>query len=1032
MELQLHRMMTAPTVYWLLFLGQITGVSYGNALFTISKSSLTATEGSCIEIECTVTGQIADDVSAHWFWVKDAKWNDNKGDFFGTIVYSNKNTSDHPLSPDFKDRVTYTGSPSFSSRNDPSQNTLCSIFICNLKTSDTGQYSFRYNGDKKWITKPNASLTVNENECLVSFNKPEAVIESGWISLICSTSSLCSSRPQIKGVTQRTNEATYSLNTRQSNRVTDAFEATWEDDGKEFSCQIENNQDKYLVRNISITVEHAPRNTVAHTIPNDIKEGDPVTLKCSSSGRPIPTFEWFEHGTNEKKFSGSEWTIPSVQLSDAGQYYCKAHNKYGNNISNVIQLIVTYKPRVEVIVVSPQPPFIQGERVDLSCNVVTSNPLPTSYRWFKNRAQVGSRMTYVINRIEPEDSQSYTCEATNTVGTGKSRPLQMNIHYKPRNTSIIIEPQKVRKGERLTFTCKTDANPTPGTYTWYRYSNNTHLDSSLWKSKTTNENSLLLEKVQVDDEACYMCNATNSVDPGDNSQPGCVDVLYPPTNLTLTMVTDITEGQWITINCTVKSSPKSDLSLKWSSKELQKTNRNNTLRHTFQVTSAHTGNYICHAHNSEGSPQSTERKLVVKYSPKNVRVSASPGLTVNENTMLKLECSAESHPPVRSFIWLKRKDGQDVFLKEGQTLVVKPVTPSDSGRYSCKASNEIGNGTSQPVDVKVRYAPKHTEIIRLEEQQQPDGTRTVKLKCSSSRSYPEVKQYRWYMKDQHGDVKVSDQQIHTVTSDKPGLYYCIAQNEISGKMSEPEPVFMNRDFIKIIILALIILLIIVIIFFVYRHRRRKSSQQRVVNTLPWWSSVTSLGRCYGARRPEAGLALAEPSRSRDDLLLPARPCGQNGQQSQHRPDNTGASSISTIYCTVKYPTGQESSTQKPHSRHQGGRELDDFLNYASLHFDKKPKNRPQKANTEVVYAAVAKSKPLKKNESEVVTVYGNINEGHKGKPPNLLIYDTDTSEDEADISYTQVNFVAKPGCKKNTGDSSSSDEEQTQYSQVKL
>lgn len=131
-------------------------------LFTLEDRPLTAKEGSCIEIKCTVAKAV-DDANAYWFWIKGAIWV-NKTELTGTVIYST-NSAVRPVSRDFADRVNYTGSPSSSwSSYDSRSPKLCSILICNLNKTDSGNYSFRFVGKPetyKWITEPAVILTVS-------------------------------------------------------------------------------------------------------------------------------------------------------------------------------------------------------------------------------------------------------------------------------------------------------------------------------------------------------------------------------------------------------------------------------------------------------------------------------------------------------------------------------------------------------------------------------------------------------------------------------------------------------------------------------------------------------------------------------------------------------------------------------------------------------------------------------------------------------------------------------------------------------
>lgn len=90
--------------------------------------------------------------------MKNRNWTAN--DYNGTIIYST-NSSEREVSPNFIDRVKYVGSPSpeWLQRSYKSPK-LCSILICNLNKTDSGNYSFRFVGSVKWATEEEAILTV--------------------------------------------------------------------------------------------------------------------------------------------------------------------------------------------------------------------------------------------------------------------------------------------------------------------------------------------------------------------------------------------------------------------------------------------------------------------------------------------------------------------------------------------------------------------------------------------------------------------------------------------------------------------------------------------------------------------------------------------------------------------------------------------------------------------------------------------------------------------------------------------------------
>lgn len=173
-------------------------------------------------------------------------------------------------------------------------------------------------------------------------------------------------------------------------------------------------------------------------------------------------------------------------------------------------------------------------------------------------------------------------------------------------------------------------------------------------------------------------------------------------------------------------------------------------------------------------------------------------------------------------------------------------------------------------------------------------------------------------------------------------------------------------------------------------------------------------------------ALTEPSRSRDDLL-PDQPCRPNALRCQPHPDSTAASNINTVYAIVNLPNGKPApSAPMPEQKHEAHL-ANDSLNYASLHFGNK------KPEEDVVYAKVSKAKAS--NEMERLPDYENVSLVCAAKLPDLSDSDSDTSEDEVEVNYSQVNFRPKLGHRRSSSDTSgdsTSSEDETQYSQVKI
>ncbi|XP_067367053.1 B-cell receptor CD22-like isoform X1 [Channa argus] len=592
-------MMNALTLGWLVILALIKNF-YSVSLhipMTLRDLNPTATEGSCIDIKCDVTGPISDDNDAYWFWLKDAKWDESNADFIGTVIYST-NTALRPVSPDFADRVKYIGSlsSSWGTNYNSSPKPRCNILICNLKQSDSGEYSFRYKkGSHKWSTKPNVTLKVTENPCPITFENPPAVMESEQITLTCSTRGSCTSEPQIEDLPLLS--SSQSLNQHQSKTHTVSFTASWQDNGKVFSCKTADNTDDYLIRNISLTVEYAPKEVSAEISSKNIREGHSVTLTCLAKGVPATNISWFKNDTMMKAMSTmAEWTITEIDASYSGEYRCKAQNKHGTLTSAPVTVDVTYAPEVEITTTSSE--VTEGDKMTLTCSVKRSNPQLVTYTWQKNGANIVDGQTFVVDTMKPEDSGSYTCTANNAVGSGSSPELQIQVKYAPKDVTVQSQHGfEVKENKSLTLSCSARSYPQVKSITWMKTTDG--------KEKVLKENNdqYIIQSASPSDIGQYSCKAENDIGTG-TSQKIQINVKYSTTEPILSMADELTENMTTTITCTVESFPPSQPDGYWPS--------NNKLQFTFNVTSAHDGLYTCSATNTEGPNTSKQRKLVVK------------------------------------------------------------------------------------------------------------------------------------------------------------------------------------------------------------------------------------------------------------------------------------------------------------------------------------------------------------------------------------------------------------------------------------
>ncbi|XP_061676613.1 B-cell receptor CD22-like isoform X2 [Syngnathoides biaculeatus] len=670
----------------LLFGSLMTAFQCLDTHFELTNPRPSIKVGSCVELTVTSTQELPPQ-PFYWFWTKD----DN-------IILSS-DTDLWPVHQDFEGRVKSLGPPPLQW---DTAGTALTILMCDIEKSDSGEYKFAIGvagGEGSQMEEFSTSVTVEDNPCPIYFaTSPAAPRDNWYVVLSCTTYKTCPSYPEFldsellfpSEAIKQYMKSTY-IN----------FKANWQQDGKEISCQVHNNTDKYLRKRLTLNIKYSTRNT-SLILSNGTSpiEGKNLNLLCTSYGNPTPTFKWSKNG-KALPVVGRELTISSVTTMQNGKYKCLATNYYGTSASTLV-IDVKYPPTV--VVAPSQSTFRQGEDMTLLCNVTRSNPKPSHFNWYRDNQHVASNQVFTISSVQPEHMGWYKCVGYNDVGHGESE-LLIEVEYRPRNTVVSIVDSSsplVKAGASVMLQCTTDANPVPNKYAWLA----DKCDHSSGCLSETSADRLLVSDVQPSDRTCYTCSPTNKLDDGEISEPLCIQVLDAPRNLLLSMTSVVTEGDVVSMRCLVESVPPSVLNLTWTSSDqsvrlVASSHDNNTLLYSFEATCADGGIYTCEAVNSQGR-QSAQKTLDVTYAPKDVTVIAHSSLVLTENTPLKLECVADANPPVKLVIWWKATDSTTENLAENGTLTIAAPTAADAGFYGCTVTNNVGSARSPKVEVKVQ------------------------------------------------------------------------------------------------------------------------------------------------------------------------------------------------------------------------------------------------------------------------------------------------------------------------------------------
>ncbi|KAI9524123.1 hypothetical protein NQZ68_021085 [Dissostichus eleginoides] len=150
-----------------------------------------------------------------------------------------------------------------------------------------------------------------------------------------------------------------------------------------------------------------------------------------------------------------------------------------------------------------------------------ANPPVTNYTWYKGdeeEKEAGSSL--VLNDVKPSSSGDYYCVAENEHGDQNSTLIRLDIQYRPKNTSVSVDPSgPVQDGSSVTLTCTSIANPAAVNFTWFRAAGR--------EEKVMGSERDLPFNVTKLSEDQYYCEALN-VHGSGTSERVSFDVTFPP------------------------------------------------------------------------------------------------------------------------------------------------------------------------------------------------------------------------------------------------------------------------------------------------------------------------------------------------------------------------------------------------------------------------------------------------------------------------------------------------------------------------
>ncbi|XP_043734531.1 Fc receptor-like protein 5 isoform X5 [Cervus elaphus] len=538
-----------------------------------------------------------------------------------------------------------------------------------------------------------------------------------------------------------------------------------------------------------------------HYYPEFVFEGQELVLICSVNGATKPiTVSWYKKQDRLQKdielqtSSKTEFTIPVVQNSDAGEYYCIARNSRFSKQSNSV--IISVKVPVSQPVLTLRPPGtwnLVTDKMSLQCEVQRGS-LPIWYQFFHEGVLLeeikSTSERKMFHRLSPTEKHSgnYYCTANNGLGPQWSKVMmpvsQPVFSLSPPGTRTLV-------GNEVRLQCEVQRGSLP---IWYQFFLEdvllTRTEATSWRTvsysfSVTGENS-----------GNYYCTADNGFGP-QRSESINLSVIVPVSQPVFSLSprgTQTLVGNEVRLQCEVQ---RGSLPI-WYQFFLEdvlltRTEATSwrTVSYSFSVTGENSGNYYCTADNGFGPQRSESINLsVIVPVSRPVLTLRAPRVQAVVGDVVELHCEAQrGSPPI-----LYQFYHEDVTLGSSSSpsgggasfnLILKA---EHSGNYFCEANNGQGVQRSHMVPLSVRVPVSHPVLTLRTPRVQAVVGDVLEIHCESQRGSPPI-QYQFY----HEDVALGNSSslsgggtsFHlSLTTEHSGNYSCEADNGLGVQRSE--------------------------------------------------------------------------------------------------------------------------------------------------------------------------------------------------------------------------------------------------------
>ncbi|XP_050523342.1 obscurin isoform X47 [Daktulosphaira vitifoliae] len=445
-----------------------------------------------------------------------------------------------------------------------------------------------------------------------------------------------------------------------------------------------------------------------------------------------PKFTWLKNGkafNPEERFKvlfkddedSLALVFQNVKPEDAGLYTCIASTSHGKiscsaelNVQGVVKernlpcapKIITEVKEFETKIHStaileakvygdPEPDVVwlkNGEKIQKSTRIKTMFEENTS--------------SIVIKNVEVDDEGEYQIIAQNEVGT-ESEIVNLSIKAAPKFKKNLLDYDGVT-GKDISLTVEIEASPKP-IVQWYKDSKTIKKSNKIKyvTDEVSGTYTLIILNTKMEDAGLYSVVASNQF--SQISDACQVNLKMPPQFIgALAKEVETFEGDYVSLSVRVEGDPAPQVKWYFNDELIIpenthfKTNTEGDV-HTLlicNITRQDSGKYTCEISNESGS-NTSEGKLFVKCPPI-FKIPLKDTKTIEGDTDVEFTVQLNAYPKP-TVKWFREEEEitetttEFTCVEDGNNykLIIKEAKTKLSGKYKCRATNEIGSYDSE-------------------------------------------------------------------------------------------------------------------------------------------------------------------------------------------------------------------------------------------------------------------------------------------------------------------------------------------------